>query len=64
MNKYKIICYWPSEEWAVLEQVDNNGRADWMEAHRCKSKGEEGYKEAKKWIKAATPGIGEGQQQE
>ena len=46
MKKYKIICYWPSEEWAVLEQIG----MDWMEAHRCEAKGKEGYEEAKQWI--------------
>lgn len=51
MKKYKIVCYWPSESWAVLEQVDNNGKPDWMEAHRCEAKGKEGYEEAKAWIK-------------
>lgn len=50
MKKYKIVCYWPSEEWAVLEQIGNNPCA-WNEAHLCQSKGEEGYKEAKHWIK-------------
>jgi hypothetical protein len=51
MTKYKIICYYPSETWAVLECVEFNGSADWMEVHRCTEKGEEGYKEIKKWLK-------------
>lgn len=51
MKNYRIVCYYPSEVWAVLEQVEFNGKHDWMEAHRCTSKGEDGYKEAKQWIK-------------
>lgn len=52
MNKYKIICYYPSDIWAVLEQVEKDDHTiDWSEAHRCTSKGDDGYKEAKKWIK-------------
>lgn len=51
MITYKIICYWPSEVWAVLEPIEFDGKSDWMEVHRCTEKGEEGYKEVKKWIK-------------
>lgn len=51
MIKYKIICYWPSEAWAVLEPIEFDGKPDWMEVHRCTAKGEEGYNEAKQWIK-------------
>ena len=51
MSKYKIVCYCPSEVWAILERIEFNGKQDWMEVHRCESKGEEGYNEEKKWIK-------------
>jgi hypothetical protein len=52
MNNYRIICYWPSEVWAVQERIEKDDHTnDWMEAHRCTAKGEDGYKEAKQWIK-------------
>ena len=52
MKNYKIVNYWPSEIWVVLEQVEKDDHTtDWMEVHRCTEKGEEGYKEVKKWIK-------------
>lgn len=52
MKKYKIVCYWPFEKWAVLEQVEKDDHTtDWMGVHICTAKGEDGYKEAKKWIK-------------
>ena len=52
MKNYRIICYWPSEDWAVQERIEKDDHTtDWMEVHRCESKGEEGYNEAKKWIK-------------
>lgn len=51
MSKYKIVYYWPSDIWAVKEQIESDGKTDWMEVHRCESKGENGYNEAKKWLK-------------
>lgn len=49
---YRIICYWPSEVWAVQEQVEKDDHTtDWMTAYHCSAKGEDGYKEAKKWLK-------------
>jgi len=51
MKKYKIVCYWPSEKWAVLEQVELNGKQIWRGRYICKAQKEEGYKEAKKWLK-------------
>lgn len=51
MKNYRIICYWPSEAWAVLEPIEFDGKPDWMEVHRCVGKKQNGYDEAKNWIK-------------
>ena len=45
-KKHRIVCFYPSEEWAVQETVSTG----WMEIHRCTAKGKEGYEEAKKWM--------------
>ena len=51
MNKYKIICYYPSDIWAVLEQVEKDDHTtDWSETYRCTNKGEDGYTEAINWL--------------
>lgn len=51
MKKYKIICYYPSDIWAVLEQVEKDDHTtDWSEAYRCKKKGKDGYIEAINWL--------------
>lgn len=51
MKNYRIVNYWPSEVWIVLEQVEKDDHTtDWMEVHRCTAKGEEGYNEAKQWL--------------
>jgi hypothetical protein len=47
MKNYRIICYWPSEVWAVQERTST----DWMEVHRCINKRWDGYDEAKQWLK-------------
>lgn len=49
--KHRILCRWPHESWEVQEEVNNNGKTDWMTIHHCEGKGDEGYKEAKKWLK-------------
>lgn len=46
-DKYSIVCLWPSEIWIVQERTPDG---DWMEAHRCLSKKQEGLDEAYKWI--------------
>lgn len=52
MKNYRIICYWPSEVWAVQERVEKDDHTtDWMTAYNCSAKGEEGYNEAKNWLK-------------
>ena len=51
MKRYKIVCLWPSEEWQIKELVESDGRDNWMEVYRCTEKKEEGYEEAKKWLK-------------
>ena len=52
MKNHRIICYWPSEVWAVQERIEKDDHTTaWMEVHRCAEKGEKGYKEIKKWIK-------------
>ena len=53
MKNYRIVCTYPSDVWVVQEQVEKDDHTtDWMEVHRCTEKGEEGYKEAKKWLKS------------
>lgn len=47
-KEYRIICYYPSDVWAVQERIDLN---DWMEVHRCEGKGEQGFAEAQQWLK-------------
>jgi hypothetical protein len=47
MKNYRIVCYWPSEVWAVQERIST----DWMEVHRCVGKKQNGYEEAKNWLK-------------
>ncbi len=55
MKNYRIICYCPSEVWAVQEQVEKDDHStDWMEVHRCVGKKQNGYDEAKNWIKIMT----------
>ena len=52
MKNHRIVCTYPGEVWVVQEQVEKDDHTtDWMEVHRCTEKGEEGYKEVKKWIK-------------
>lgn len=52
MRNYRIICYWPSEVWAVQERIEKDDHTiDWVEVHRCNEKGENGYNEIKNWLK-------------
>lgn len=52
MKTCRIICYWPSEVWAVQEQVEKDDHTTaWMEVHRCVGKKKNGYEEAKNWLK-------------
>lgn len=46
---YRIVCS-PNEVWSVQEMVETDYRSDWMEAYRCTAQGEDGYKEAKRWL--------------
>lgn len=52
MKNYRIVCTYPGDVWAIQEQVEKDDHTpDWMEVHRCTAKGEDGYLEAKQWIK-------------
>lgn len=52
MKNFRIICYWPSEVWAVLERIEKDDHTtDWMAAYHCSDKGKDGYNEAKNWLK-------------
>ena len=52
MKNYRIICYWPSEVWAVQKRIEKDDHTtDWMEVHRCINKRWDGYNEAKQWLK-------------
>ena len=48
-KQYRIICFYPSEEWAVQEMVMDEYRGNWMSIHHCTEKGKDGYNEVKKW---------------
>ena len=52
MNKrqYRIVCFYPSDEWCVQEYREGNWRGDWWTIHHCTAKGKDGYDEAKKWM--------------
>ena len=47
MKNYRIVCTWPDEEWLVQERISTG----WMEVHRCVGKKQNGYDEAKNWLK-------------
>lgn len=48
--KYRIVCSL-DDTWTVEEYIEGNWKGDWYVVYTCELKGDQGYYEAKAWIK-------------